>query len=151
MKESKFLTLPVHHIDTSIILEKETTENGRYCKKYINIVGTKYRGIISLPVLSELFLSILRLENFSEQWDVLDLIKSILKEKKIAVYSPSNTFDIEARIANLDKRIQPLDRLILACASENNALLVTLDSNLLNNDKLENLLNIKIKHPKELI
>lgn len=45
--------LPLHHIDTSIILEPEITEDGRHCTKYLQRVGYNYRGVLSTPVLSE--------------------------------------------------------------------------------------------------
>ncbi|MBI4170463.1 MAG: hypothetical protein HY514_02125 [Candidatus Aenigmarchaeota archaeon] len=48
--------LPLHHIDTSVLLEPHTTENGRWCKKYLQRIGSKYRGVVSAPVLSELMI-----------------------------------------------------------------------------------------------
>lgn len=151
MKKNKFLALPLHHIDTSVILEKETTENGRYCKKYLNIVGTKYRGMISFPVLSELFLNVLRLETFNEKWDALHLITSLIKEKKIEIYHSKNIFEVEGKVAEIDKRLQSADRQIVSCAVEHNALLVTLDSSLINNEGLKSQLGIEINHPKDFI
>lgn len=151
MKEGKFLALPLHHIDTSVILEKETTEIGRYCKKYLNIVGTKYRGMISFPVLSELFLDVLRLETFNEKWDTLHLITSLIKEKKITICPPTNIFETERRIAEIDERIEPTDRQIASYAFKNNAILITLDMNLFENQGLKNQLGIEINHPKDCI
>ena len=59
-------SLPLHHIDTSVILENPKTINGRFCTKYLQRVGYKYRGVLSLPVLGELFLRIILLKNDSD-------------------------------------------------------------------------------------
>ncbi|MBI4162304.1 MAG: hypothetical protein HY513_01365 [Candidatus Aenigmarchaeota archaeon] len=67
--------LPLLHLDTSILLESERTEDGYYCKKLLNVVGTKHRGKISLIALGELFLYILGLDNYSDRHDALELIK----------------------------------------------------------------------------
>jgi len=149
--ERRFLILPLHQIDTDIILEPENTENGRYCKRYLNKVGYRYRGFLSFPVLSELFLKILKLETFDEKWDTLHLVDSLIKEKKILFYSQKDIREIETKIIEIDKRIQPLDREITACATEQRATLVTIDSDLYENYKLQEKLDIQIKHPKELI
>ena len=42
--ERRLFSLPLHHIDTSVFLEPENTENGRYCKRYLQKVGYKYKG-----------------------------------------------------------------------------------------------------------
>lgn len=151
MKDSKFQILPLHHIDTSVILEKQTTDNGKYCKKYLNVVGYRYRGAISFPVLSELFFKILKLETFDEQWDTFDLIKSLIKEKKILFYSPKNIAEIDNKIKEIDSRIEPLDGQIVACAAEDEATLVTIDTKLTENSKLEKELGIEMKHPEGLV
>ena len=49
----RFLGLPPHHIDTSILLEPEKTEDGRDCRKYLQKVGYDYRGKLSLPVFAK--------------------------------------------------------------------------------------------------
>jgi len=147
----KLARLPLHHIDTSVLLEEVTSEEGFHCKKYLNIVGYKYRGIISFPVLSELFFKILNLLTYGKQLDTFDLINSIIKEKRISFYSPKDISEIEKRIKEIDITLDSLDRQILACAIENKVTLVTIDSRLLRNEKIQKEFGIKIKHPKELV
>jgi len=147
----KLSSLPLHHIDTSVILEEATSKEGFYCKKYLNIVGYKYRGVVSFPVLSELFFKILNLTTFDEQWDTFDLINSIIREKRISFYSPKDISEIDKRIKEMNITLDSLDRQILACAVENNATLVTIDSKLLRSEEIQKEFDIKIRHPKELI
>jgi len=147
----KLTRLPLHHIDTSIILEEATSKEGFYCKKYLNIVGYKCKGVISFPVLSELFFKILNLKTFDEQWDMFDLINSIIKEKRISFYSPKDISEIDRKIKEVDITLDSLDRQILACAIENRATLVTIDSKLLRNERIQKEFDIKIRHPKELV
>lgn len=46
---------PLVHIDASAVLEKETTDDGYRCKKFLNMVGYRCRGRFSLVVLGEMF------------------------------------------------------------------------------------------------
>ncbi len=149
--QRKFLALPLHHIDTDIILEPENTENGRYCKRYLNKLGYKYRGVLSLPTLGEIFLNILSLKTPREKYVTLDIIDSLIILRKIEFYTPRNIGELLIKIRNLDSRIEPTDAEILACAIEASAsALVTLDSKLIHNETLEKKFNIEIKHPCEL-
>ena len=140
------------HLDTSILLESGNTEDGYYCKKLLNIVGTKYRGKLSLIVLGELFLDIFSLEDYSERQDSMEFIHSLIKKKKIEYGTIAKTIDeVATKIKSIDSRTDQADRLILACASEDKSdYLVTLDRKLIGNEKLEKELNIKIRHPKDL-
>ncbi len=148
----RFSILPMHHIDTSIVLEPEKTEDGFYCKKYLNIVGYKYRGVLSFPTLGELLFRILKLETPQERYELLDLLLSFIKEKRIVYRSVQNTEDVVKRIEEIDPTITPLDRLILSCAISHKAkVLVTLDSRLIRNRLIEREFQIEIKHPKELL
>ena len=74
------------------------------------------------------------------------------KKKKIEYGIITKTVDeIATKIKSIDSRIEQADRLISACASEDNTdYLVTLDTKLIGNEKLEKELNIKIRHPKDL-
>ena len=58
--EKRFLALPLHHIDTDVILEPESTEAGRYCTRYVKRIGVMYRGKLAIPVLGELLLYIIQ-------------------------------------------------------------------------------------------
>ena len=54
------LLKPLHHIDTSIIIESaKNTKLGNICKKYLNLIGYKYRGCFSLPVVGEYFMKVI--------------------------------------------------------------------------------------------
>ena len=144
--------LPKHHIDTSIFLESEKTETGRCCRRYLQKVGYNYKGIVSFPVLGELMSAILSLDDYNERQTLLEIITGFIRTRKIERYSQKKTENISISIHHVDPRIDSLDREILACAIEDNAaILVTLDSKLLNNQKLENAFGIKIRHPKDLI
>lgn len=140
-----------HHIDTSVFLESQTTEDGRYCRKYLQKVGRNYEGVVSFPVLSELFIVLLNLD-YVESHDTLDSFNHTFRVRKIGLYSPKNIENILGTIRKFDKRIDALDREILACAIENNAdSLVTLDKKLTGNKILETNLRIRLLHPKDLL
>lgn len=148
----KLSALPLHHIDTSVILEEEKTENGFYCKKYLNLVGYKYRGVISFPVLSELMYKILSLTDRSAQYDLLDEILSFIKSKQIGIQGVKNTENIVVRIKETDKAITPNDSLIIASAvAHKSTVLVTIDARLIRNRSIEKEFKIRIMHPKDLL
>ncbi len=145
----RFERLPLHHIDTSIILEDPKSDDGRYCERYLHLVGYKYRGVFSLPMLGELFLKIMSLGNEDDKSVALEFTKTIIQNKRIKFYTPKNIEDIITRLE--DKRLEHTDKSIFACAVEDAALtLVTLDRKLIGNSRLE-AFGIKIKHPKELV
>ncbi len=98
----RFEKLPLHHIDTSIILENPKTDDGRYCEKYLQLVGYKYRGVFSLPMLGELFLKIMSLDNEDDKSVALEFTKTIIRSKQIKFYAPKNIEDIITKID--DKR-----------------------------------------------
>lgn len=110
MQIKRFLALPLHHIDTSVILETEKTEDGRYCRKYLQLVGYKYRGILSFPVLSEMFSVIISLEDYNERQKLLEIVYELIRIRKIKFYSAKDIEEISLRIKEIDKRILGLDR-----------------------------------------
>ena len=115
MKIGKFLSLPLHHIDTSVLIEPEKTEDGKYCRKYLQLIGYKYKWVLSFPVLSEIL-------------GVLRFIAHLRKYKKVVFYSPKKVFAIAEELSSLDRRLQPVDMNIIATAIEHKAAnLVTLD------------------------
>lgn len=148
----RFQKLPLHHIDTSIVLEPEKTEDGRNCRRYLQKVGYNYRGKISFPALSELFITILRLTKYEDKRDLFDAIDKTIFVRKIEFCSPLDTCDTIEKIKGLDERVKSTDREIVACAVEDKAVvLVTLDANLTRNEKIEKEFGIEIRHPKELL
>ena len=144
--------LQLHHIDTSIILEPKGTENGRYCRKYLQRVGYNHRGVLSFPVLSELFSVVLLLQKYEERMTLFETIYDMIRAREIKFYSPKKTETIISKIKEIDRRLDPLDVEILACAIENKAsVLVTLDDNMLKSEEIQNLFKIRIRHPKDLL
>ena len=148
----RFEKLPLHHIDTSVILEPPNTEDGRYCKRYLQRVGYNYKGKISFPSLSEIIISILSLDNYNDRQDTMETIFQLVKTRDIEFYAPKNIAKILLRIIELDKRIEPTDMEIVSCTIEDKAdMLITLDKKLIGNQKLEKEFNIKISHPMNLV
>ncbi len=150
--DRRLLSLPLHHIDTSILLEPVNADDGRYCRRYLQRLGYNYRGKVSFPALSELMIVILELETFNKRYDLLETIVNLIKVRKIGFYSPLDVGKLLDKIKEVDRRIFPLDREIVACAIEDKAFaLVTLDKNLIKNQKLEQEFKIEILHPKNLL
>ena len=148
----KQVNLPKHHLDTSVLIEPQKTEEGRQCKKYLQKLDYNYSGILSFPVLSELFLFIHSFENFNDRYDFIEPILWEIKLRNIKFYSHKNIGNILNKIKITDSRIDPIDREILACASEDEAdVLITLDNKIIGNKNLEKALRIKILHPKNLL
>ena len=147
-----FMGMPKHHIDTSVIVEPENTDEGRQCKRYLQKVNYNYKGVLPFPVLSELFLIFASSEDFNARYDFAEPLLGTIKARCIDFYSPKDIACILNKIRIADSRIGSTDREILACAVEDNAdALITIDKEMLNNRRLENLLGIKIIHPKDLL
>ena len=143
--------LPLHHIDTSILMEPVTTEDGRACRKYLQRVGQKYRGQLSLPVLGELMLALLKPISYNDRHDFIEWLIHTKRVRKIAEFVPARLAPGIAAVQRIDKRLDPTDCQIVACASEAQArVLVTLDRVLLTSRKLQEKLNLRILHPREL-
>ena len=142
-----------HHIDTSIILESEKTKDGRFCQRYLNKVRDYIHGIVSLPTLGELLLTIIRIEDLYKMRSFQDTVTHIIHFHKISFYTPTkNIIKIQERITELDRRIDTIDREILACSIEDKAdYLITLDKDLIRNKKIETEFKIRICHPKDLL
>ncbi len=144
--------LPKHHIDTSVLIEPEKTEDGRLCRRYLQKLNYNYAGVLSFPVLSEIFVIISNLEDFNQIWDFLEPLLATIKLRKMEFYSPKDTGTILNDIQKADERIGSIDREILASAFEDKAdALITLDRELIKNKTLEKLLRIKIVHPKDML
>ncbi|MBI2076487.1 MAG: type II toxin-antitoxin system VapC family toxin [Candidatus Aenigmarchaeota archaeon] len=152
MRMRKFLALPLHHIDTSVLIEPEKTEDGRYCRKYLQKIGYNYRGTLSFPVLSELFLKIVGLEVEEEKLIILRFIAYLRKYKHVTFYSPKKIADILKDLNGLDNRLGPIDTNIIAASIEHKARnLVTLDKQLVHHKSVEEKFGLTISHPKEFI
>ena len=106
----KFLSLPLHHIDTSVLLEPISTEDGRFCRRYLQKLGYNYRAVVSFPVLSEVMAIMLEMETFEKRYDLLETIVNLIHVRQIELYSPKDIGSMLEKIKEIDSRILPLDR-----------------------------------------
>ncbi|MCK4730530.1 MAG: PIN domain-containing protein [Candidatus Aenigmarchaeota archaeon] len=146
------LNKPLHHIDTCIIIESaKKTKLGNICKKYLNLIGYKYRGCFSLPVVGEYFIKVITdVKEFIKQEQMFEYFRDLIKDKKIKFYVLKN-ISLKIKVKEIDTRIKSTDASIVACAIEDKTILVTLDKDLLHNEKIEDQCEVKILHPRELI
>jgi len=143
---------PKHHIDTCVIIgSTKETKLGLYCKEYLKLIGYKYRGCFSLPMMGELLIKThITIKEEIEKELFFRWMSEFIKYRRISFYTPKNLI-LPHELTKIDERVKETDALILASAIEDKATLVTLDNELLHNKKIEEQYNIKIKHPKELI
>ncbi|MBI4174447.1 MAG: hypothetical protein HY517_02280 [Candidatus Aenigmarchaeota archaeon] len=110
--------IPKHQIDTCVILEPDRTEDGRYCKRYLQKIDYNYKGSVSFPVISEIFLLFITTDSFNERYNFIEPILDMIKAKRIDFYAPKDIGDLLNKIKLADSRIKSTDREILACAAE---------------------------------
>ena len=150
----RFQKLPLHHIDTGILIEAgKDTELGNICIDYMNRVGYKYRGTISLSVLGEFLLVILRdMEKPEGKELVLRAFDRTIRKQKIDFATPeAEAYEIAGKIIHLDPRIEKTDALHYALAVQEKAnTFVTFDQKMVGNRSLEREFGVKIIHPKNL-
>ena len=146
---------PVHHIDTSVLLESKDKENAYFTRKYRNLLGIKFLGKVSIFVFGELFLYLYRLGlvgKNDEAHNLLDSLQRLFKVKKISLATVhSMSSEIAVKIREIDPRISPMDSLIVANAIGDGTNLVTLDKKLIRNQTIEREFGIKIRHPKDIL
>lgn len=153
--ERKWSSLPLHHIDTSVIFGA-FVENEKFreeCKNYLNKVGYKYRGQLSVSVIGEIFM-ILR-DVFDQEVDrelFFIFFDKLMRKRCIEFIGTTfETNDKLRAIREADYEIEPLDGLHLAITIiSGSKVFVTLDQKLLKRTRLENKFNIRIVHPKDL-
>ena len=152
--QREFLSMPLHHIDTNVIIEAiEETKSGESCSDYLNRVGYKYRGTISLPVLGEFLLVTLREKKPVEDKEFdLRRLNAIINKSRIQLLSPlKSSYQTADKIMEIDTRIEPTDALNYSMAVQENAdAFVSLDGKLILNATLENAFGVAIKHPSQL-
>ena len=130
-------TLPLHHIDTSIFLEPPSTEVGRICQRYIQRLGYNYHGQTPSPVLGELMLAVIQMQGYDERQDLVEWLVDAFRSRNVEFYVPLHIGARIEEIRKFDKRLQPTDVQIVACAIEAKAVLVTIDLDLLQANKLQ--------------
>lgn len=144
--------LPLHHLDTSIVLGSLNYEEKTIRNRYIHKLGYNYRGIISFPVLSELFVKFLSLGNVEEEDVFRQFIAHLRVKQQIEFYSAKRIGKLMEELHDLDSRLEPTDIQIIACAIEDKAdVLVTLDKNLIDHKYIQEKYGLKISHPKDFI
>ncbi len=143
---------PLHHVDTSIVIESEKTVYGRFCAKYLQKLGYNYHSKFSLPTLGELLMYLLLVKDSDKQHVFLDFLVSLKTTRKIGIYTPVEIRDIARKIKETDTRLDSTDVDMVACAVEDGANnLVTLDKSLIGNKAIENEFKLRVVHPKDLL
>ena len=122
----------------------------RICERYLARSGYLFNGYVSLPVYGE-FLS--KIIDEKKSFDMLLIFGSTLRERKIKYYTPRDkAFEIYKEIRKMDPRIGYTDAFILACAIEQrHSTFVTVDKDLVGNERIEKKYKINIYHPADLI
>jgi predicted nucleic acid-binding protein len=140
--------LPIHHIDSNVLLGRKKKEV-KQARKYMKFAGEKYLVRISLPALGECLMEAMVVEDrYYEK--ILNFIRGHFQNKLIEPVSVNNSHAHIDEIRSLDNRTTGIDHLIFACAIEDKANnFITTDKNLLENHKLEDKYDIKIRHPKD--
>lgn len=150
----RFEMLPLHFIDTNIVFEANNeTKLGDQCSAYLNKVGYKYRGVLSLSVIGEFFLITLRdIQEPSEKYLLFNFVDSLIRKRKIKFSTLKyDSIKTLGKIKEIDSRVEDADAIHLAnCIQDKGNTFVTIDEKLVGNKKLENEFKIKIMHPKDL-
>lgn len=146
-------SLPLCHIDASIILE--ILLKGKFeheCKSFLNRVGYKYRGVLSVPVLGEVDKGIFKIESVVEREIARDFVDKLIMKRRISIFSSTyETYSIALKIREINSFIKSMDALHIACAIVDKAdTFITLDNELVKSKEIEKEFGIKIKHPSEL-
>jgi len=60
--ERKWQNLPVRHMDACVVIEALMLSGDNYvsCERYLNKVGYKYRDVISISALGEIFMYLIK-------------------------------------------------------------------------------------------
>ncbi len=81
--ERKWLNLPLHHIDACVILEALIKHKGyEDCENYLNRVGYKYRGDLSISALGEIVMTSIRKFEKEMEYNESSLIIARLIDKR---------------------------------------------------------------------
>ena len=137
--------LPIHHVDSCILLEDPTTIVGKLCQRYLTRLGKIYHGKLSLTVLGEVMNEISKISNFQQKLDLLDTMNQTMEVRKLEPYSMAFEFNTdESKL----KGLGGADAWILAAAIQDSAnTFVTIDPRIL---RLR-IHGIKIMHPKDVL
>lgn len=150
----RFYRMPLHNIDTDIFVESsKESKLGDICVDYLNRVGYKYRGTVSLSVLGEFLLITLRdTKNIEDRELALRIFDRTVRKQKISFVAPkTETYETAIKIIDMDSRVEQTDALHYALAVQEKAnAFVTFDQKLVGNRTLEKEFGVKIIHPENL-
>ena len=150
--DRKFQNLELHQIDASIFIELflENRKNYEKCSDYINTLGYKYRGSISIPALGEICYTIItKIKDSKKKEDAFRLLYEKIERHEIDFYSPKKEdYDLAKEMIISDTILESADALRLAETKGNKAKkFITLDGDLVKNKVLQKNYNIKIELP----
>ena len=152
--QRRFERLPLHHIDTDILIEAlKETKLGNQCSDYLNRIGYKYRGVLSLSIIGEFFLVTFRdVKEQSIRDSGFEFIDRFIRRKKVGFSSLKyENFRIIDKIKEIDSRIEDTDAVHLAnCIQDKGDIFVTFDEKLVENSRLGKEFNMKLIHPESL-
>lgn len=145
-------------IDACVILElamEQRRDKGQRvimetCRKYVFSHVAEYRnGSLSLPALGEIWGALLRKVSDARQREkAFNLIGDIIEQCSILISSPTRaTYSAADDILKFDPRMEPADALRIAEAITEEAIFVTIDQKLIENVRLQEKFNVKIKLP----
>jgi predicted nucleic acid-binding protein len=133
----------LHQLDASVLAELFTPARTleerlrkREARAYLfSKVGRSVRGLLSVPALGELALTIRNMPGTREdQLDAFERQYSFLEDAGVEINSPGRkAYETAARILERGSRVERGDALRVAEALEANAVLVTVDEDLLRN------------------
>ena len=105
-----------------------------------------------MPVAGELLLSISNMADYNDRQDLLEWLVDTVKVRRIREYVPSDISHAIERVKNVDRRLDPVDLQIVACAVEAKARnLVTLDAKLIKNQRVQRSFRLLMVHPSSLV
>ena len=151
--ERRWLSLPAHHIDASVILGAflENDEFNKECTDYLNKVGYKYRGCISTSVIGEIFMVLKdRIPDAADREFFFRFFDRLVEKNQITFSGMLfGIYEKALELRNNIYNIEPLDALHLSNAVVRKAnAFVTLDEKLINS-KIKSLFGITIVHSKD--
>ena len=153
--EKKWLSLPIHFIDTSVVYGAflEGEEFKIECNNYLNKIGYKYRGHLSISVIGEIFM-ILQDKVVSEsdkEFFIRFFYRLIIKRAIALIGTSFEAYKKALELRNFSYQLDPTDTLHLAVAiTSGTRKFVTLDQKLIENLEIQTKFDIDILHPKDL-